>query len=178
MPFAVTHVLSSIIAVDLYRDYLTKHKKYFTLHTIFFAGLGGLLPDIDIPLGHVLGWFGLELGHRTITHTPFFALLFLIPGLILWMQNGRRKKTGKIALYLFVITFGIAMHLLLDFVLAPDMAGGLVPFYPFSTAEYSMGLLGDLSTIQTMSIFAAIDATLLILWLWHEEWRHKIRDYI
>jgi len=38
MPFAVTHVLSAIIFVDLFRDYIAKHKKYFTLHTVFIAG--------------------------------------------------------------------------------------------------------------------------------------------
>ncbi len=50
MPFAVTHVLLTIILVGLYRDYVTKHQKYFTLHTVFIAGFSGLLPDIDIPL--------------------------------------------------------------------------------------------------------------------------------
>ena len=57
MPFAVTHVISSIILVDLYRDYVAKHKKYFTLHTVFIAGLAGLLPDIDLPLNWLLNFF-------------------------------------------------------------------------------------------------------------------------
>ena len=57
MPFAVTHVISSIILVDLYRDYVANHKKYFTLHTVFIAGLAGLLPDIDLPLNWLLNFF-------------------------------------------------------------------------------------------------------------------------
>ena len=49
MPFAVTHVLFAIIAVDLYRDYVARHKKYFTLHIVFIAGFAGLLLDMDLP---------------------------------------------------------------------------------------------------------------------------------
>jgi len=173
MPFAVTHVLTSIIFVDLYRDYIAKHKRYFTLHTIFIAGLAGLLPDIDIPLGTFLGLFGKELGHRTITHTPFFALLFLIPAIILW-----HHKKHKHAMYFFVTTFGILMHLLLDFLLVPDTAGGVLLFYPLSYADFSIGILGNITPLKTVNLFAAIDALILMLWLWHEEIKHKISDFI
>ena len=79
MPLAVTHVIITIIIVDLYRDYVTKHKKYFTLHTVFIAGLGGLLPDIDFPISHILNYFGYSAGllyHGGITHTFFFGLIF------------------------------------------------------------------------------------------------------
>ena len=173
MTFAVTQVFTSLIAGDLHRDYISKHRKHFTLHTIFIAGFAGLLPDIDIPLGKFLELFGVELSHRTFTHTPFFALIFLIPAFILWGMN---KK--KVAVYFFVTTFGIFTHLLLDFVISPDMAGGVLLLYPFSYAQFSIGLLPNLNTIQTMQLFAAIDAVILMLWLWHEEWKHKIRDYI
>lgn len=49
MPLAVTHVLLTIIAVDLFRDYFLKNKRYFTIHTVFIAGIAGLLPDMDLP---------------------------------------------------------------------------------------------------------------------------------
>ena len=110
MPLAVTHILTSIISVDLYRDYVTKHKKYFTLHTIFLAGLFGLLPDIDIPLRIIADFFNFSvpflLQHGGITHTPFFAFLFLIPGVILW-----KKKKHKIAVYFYVAAFVIMLHI-------------------------------------------------------------------
>ena len=173
MPFAVTHVLASIISVDLYRDYVAKHKKYFTLHTIFIAGLAGLLPDIDIPLNWFLSLIGAEIVHRTFTHTPLFGLIFLIPAFIYW-----KLGKHKIGMYFFATTFGIMMHLLLDFMIAPDQAGGVLLFYPFSYAAFDIGILGNYSTIQTMQIYAAADAVLLMLWLWHEEIRHKISDYI
>jgi hypothetical protein len=48
MPFAVTHVLLTIILVDLFRDYVAKHKKYFTLHTILIAGIAGYRHTIKL----------------------------------------------------------------------------------------------------------------------------------
>jgi len=169
MPFAVTHVLLSIIAVDLYRDYFAKHKKYFTLHTIFIAGFAGLFPDIDIPLNWLLNLVGAELLHRTITHTLLFGLIFLIPAFYLWYH-----KKHKIAMYFFVTTFGIFSHLILDFLFVVDSAGGIMFFYPLSTTLYGLNLLQNVN----VGMFAALDAVILMLWLWHEEMKHKITDYI
>jgi len=173
MPFAVTHVLSSIVCVDLYRDYVSKHKKYFTLHTIFIAGLAGLLPDIDIPLGYFLQIIGADFAHRTFTHTPFFGLIFLIPAFILW-----RMKKHKAAMLFFATTFGILMHISLDYTLSPDSSVGLMLLYPFSTATFSIGVLGPLTTLATVKLYSAIDAVILVVWLWHEELKHKISDFI
>ncbi len=166
MPFAVTHVLLAIILVDFYRDYVAKHKKYFTLHTIFIAGLAGLLPDIDIPLKWFLNFFGLNIVHGTITHTLLFGLIFLIPGLILW-----RNKKHKEAVYFFVACFGILFHIFLDFLFA---GYGIMFFYPLSNAAYGLTLLQNLS----FKFFAGIDAIILLAWLWHEEIKHKISDFI
>jgi len=173
MPFAVTHVLLAIIAADLYRDYFAKHKKYFTIHTVFIAGFAGLLPDIDIPLSWFLNLFGVEIAHRTITHTPLFGLIFLIPAVIYWYYKKR-----KIAMYFFVTTFAVLLHIFLDFLLAPDLSGGILLFYPLSQATFEIGILGNLSTLELMQLFAAVDAVILLLWLWHEEVRHKIISYI
>jgi len=44
------------------------------------AGVAGLLPDIDTPLNWILASFGKTIGilqHGGLTHTPFFALVFL-----------------------------------------------------------------------------------------------------
>jgi len=168
MPFAVTHVLSAIILADLYRDYITKHKKYFTLHTVFIAGIAGLLPDIDIPLNWLLSFFGLGIAHGTITHTPLFGLIFLIPAFVLWYN-----KKHKVATYFFVISFGILLHIFLDFLFKIDVYGTML-FYPFSNATYGMNILQSVSP----ELFASIDAIVLLAWLWHEEIKHKITDYI
>ncbi len=168
MPFAVTHVLASIILVDLYRDYFAKHKKYFTLHTIFIAGFAGILPDIDIPLGYLLNFFGIELQHRAITHTPLFGLIFLIPAIALW-----KNKKHKAAMYFFVTALGIFTHIFLDYAVAADY-NGIMWLYPLSNAQYALNLLKNASP----NFFAGIDAIILLLWLWHEEMKHKISDYI
>jgi len=169
MPFAVTHVLLTIILVDLYRDYITKYKKYFTLHTIFIAGVAGLLPDIDIPLNWLLNFFGLGIAHGTITHTPLFGLIFLIPGFILLKQ-----KKPKIAMYFFVVCFGILLHISLDYLFMGEYDTGIMFFYPFSYATYGLNLLQN----ATLIFFAGIDAIIFLAWLWHEEIKHKISDFI
>jgi len=168
MPFAVTHVLLTIILVDLYRDYFAKHKKYFTLHTVFIAGLAGLLPDIDIPLNWFLNLFGASIAHGTITHTLLFGLIFLIPAFILW-----KNKKHKVAMYFFVTCFGILLHISLDFLFRSDF-GGLMLFYPFSNVTYGLNLLQNMSFL----FFAGVDAIILLAWLWHEEIKHKISDFI
>ena len=168
MPFAVTHVLLTIIAVDLYRDYVSKYKKYFTLHTIFIAGLAGLLPDIDIPLNIFLNLFGIEIMHRGITHTPLFGLIFLIPAFIYLS-----RKKHKIAMYFFVTTFGVLFHLILDFMFSSD-ATGIMFLYPFSIAQFGLNIVQEYNPI----LLAGVDAIILLLWLWHEEVKHKISDFI
>ena len=169
MPFAATHVLASIILVDLYRDYFAKRKKYFTLHTVFIAGFAGLLPDIDLPLGRLFNFFGFYLMHRGFTHTPLFALIFLIPAMILW-----KNKKNTAAMYFFVTAFGIFTHIFLDYIVSADAAGGIMFFYPFSEAQFGLSLLKNASP----TFFAGVDAIILLLWLWHEEIKHKISDYI
>ncbi len=176
MPNAVAHVILTIILVDLFRDYYMKkkhHKKYLTLHTIFIAGIGGLLPDIDIPINWILNSLGYSfeiLKHGYITHTILFGLIFLIPGIILW-----KKEKHKTACYFFVITFGIFFHIFLDYLLGGGRFEGIMWFWPFLTNSYKIHLL---SKIGLSEIPAALDAAILLGWLWHEEIKHKIKDYI
>jgi len=174
MPFAVTHVLLAIIAVDLFRDYYMKqHKKYITLHTLVIAGIAGLLPDIDVPLNWLFTSFGYSipiLQHGYLTHTPFFGLIFLIPAFILW-----NKKKHKTATYFFVITFGILFHLFLDYVLGGGAPQGIMFFWPLSTIPFKLHLLAN---FNLASLPAGIDAVILLAWLWHEEKKHKISDFI
>jgi membrane-bound metal-dependent hydrolase YbcI (DUF457 family) len=176
MPLAVTHVLTSIILVDLYRDYFAKkHKngKYFSLHTILIAGIGGLMPDIDVPLNWVLGLFGHSselLQHGGITHTPFFALLFLIPGIVLWKKDKR-----KLAVYFYVIMFGILLHIFLDYLIGGGAYEGIMWLFPLSRQAWKIHIL---SFFNIANIPEAIDAVILVLWLWHEEVKHKIADFI
>lgn len=173
MPQAVTHVLLVIIIVDLFRDYILRHKKYVTLHTILIAGIAGLLPDVDVPLSWALNYFGYSfelLEHGGITHTAFFGLIFLIPGYY-FLKNKKHKLAG----YFFVISFGILLHILLDYLLGGGAWEGVMWLWPISTQAYKLHLL---SKTNLLNIPGALDAIILILWLWHEEKKHKIRDFI
>lgn len=174
MPLAVTHVLTSIILVDLYRDYITKAKKLFPLHTIFLAGFFGLLPDIDIPLKMLSEFFNFNIPwlfqHGGITHTPFFALLFLIPGFILW-----KKQKHKSSVIFFVATFAILLHIFLDYIIGGGGHQGLMLLFPISFQTFKLHLINYLSITN---IPASLDALILLVWLWHEDRKHKILDYI
>lgn len=174
MPLAVTHVLLTIILVDLFRDYILKnHKRYLTLHTIFIAGVAGLLPDIDVPLNWFLGFFGRSYGllqHGGVTHTAFFGLIFLIPGFILW-----KNKREKMGVYFFVICFGVLFHIFLDYLLGGGRYEGVMWLWPLSSAAFKIHLL---KYFNLSSLAVGIDALLLLGWLWHEEVKHKISDFI
>ncbi|MBI4176739.1 MAG: metal-dependent hydrolase [Candidatus Aenigmarchaeota archaeon] len=175
MPYAVTHILLTIIAVDLYRDYVAKHRKYFTLHTVLVAGIAGLLPDIDIPANWLLGKLfpgavPAFLAHGGITHTPFFGLVFLIPALALW-----ERKKHKDAAYFFAASFGIFLHIFLDYVLGGGAHEGIMFFWPLSTAGFKIHLLNGLGLNDVPQ---GLDALILLAWLWHEEIKHKIKDFI
>jgi len=173
MPLAVTHVILTIIAVDLYRDYVTKHKKYFTLWTLFIAGLGGLIPDLDIPASLALSALGFnvsELSHGMFMHTPFFGLLFLIPFSVFWII-----KRHKIAVLFLVVAFGILFHVFLDYMLGGGDIKGIMALYPLSTEQFRGPFL---AIYEGFPIREGVDAIILLLWLFHEERRHKIRDFI
>lgn len=173
MPLAVTHVLLTIILADLYRDYFTKHKKYFTMHTVLIAGIAGLLPDIDIPLNWILNFFGYSselLAHGGITHTLLFGIIFLVPALIFL-----KKEKHKTAMIFFAITFGILVHLFLDYFLGGGAYEGVMWLWPLSANAFKLHLLYK---IGLSNIPAALDAVILLAWLWHEEIKHKISDFI
>ena len=167
MPLAVTHVLLTIILIDLFRDYIIRDKKKIPLHFLFIGGVAGLLPDIDIPLywflNNVLSinisWF-----HGTVTHTIWLPLLLLVAAFVIYSFN---KKTS---ILLGVITFGLTFHLFLDLVLM----GTIIPFYPLSNFTIT-GIMAN-STILHWDL--GLDAFILLGWLWHEERKHRISDFI
>ena len=168
MPQAVVHVLFTIIAIDLFRDYLIKDKRKIPLVFVFLGGIAGLLPDADIPLFWIIKHFlgiQVEWFHRTFSHSLVaFGLLALIALLVYrW-----REKWGILAA---IIAFGVGFHIFLDFV----FAGYIMPLYPFSTAAFGLDLIGR-SGLESAA--AGFDAIVLLAWLWHEEKKHKISDFI
>lgn len=77
-------------------------------------------------------------------------------------------------MYFFVICFGILFHIFLDYLLVGGQSDGIMFLYPFSMVQYSLGLLINVN----INVIAGIDAVILLMWLWHEEIRHKISDFI
>ena len=176
MPYAVTHILIALIVADIIRDYLVKNKKKFPLHYVLIAGIAGLLPDADTIIYWVLNMLyniPSSLVHRLYSHNLFIALIFLILGFLTIKAKNRSlsKHKLKLSMIFYMIALGYFVHLVLDYLLS----GKIMPLFPFSTLkvglELTAGKLGD-------SILQGIDAILLVLWLVHEEIKHRISDFI
>lgn len=178
MPQAVTHVLAAIIIAEIIRDYVVKDKKKFPLHYVLIAGVAGLLPDIDIIAYWVLYWFGFTLNevHRTFSHNLFVPLVFLIIAGITWRFKNKELGKHHLKLHniLLMISLGVLVHLALD----ATIGGYIMPFYPFSTFAVGLNLVSALPPILQQLALPTLDAILLILWLVHEEFRHKISSFI
>ncbi|MBW2988907.1 metal-dependent hydrolase [Candidatus Woesearchaeota archaeon] len=167
MPLAVTHVLLTIIAIDIFRDYFLKDKKLIPLNFVFIGGIAGLLPDIDIPLFWALSAFngGMSWFHGTFTH------IFLIPAVIAVASVVSYRYNKKAGILLGVIAFGYSFHILLDFIF---YGCNLSPFWPL----FDTGFKGITNILHLRNMEMGLDAFILLGWLWHEEKTHKIYDFI
>jgi hypothetical protein len=167
MPLAVTHVLLTIILIDIYRDYIAKDKKSISLDYLLIGGIAGLLPDIDVPIYWMLSFFtpNLTWFHGTFTH------LFVIPLIILFFSIFIYKKNKKTGILLGIIAFGYGFHIFLDFLF---YGCNMSPFWPFFNFPFG-GITG---MIYIPELEMGLDAFILLGWLWHEERKHKITDFI
>jgi len=174
MPLAVTHILFSIICVDLYKKFFATHKKLFTKKIIFIAGISALLPDLDIPLRMFFRLIDqsapLFYSHGGITHTAFFALFFLIPAIIYFNLKDNEK-----GVLFSVISFGIFSHLLLDYLIGGGAEYGVMWFFPLSLTAYKIHLLLNLGLSD---LPMAMDAIFLLAWIYYESIKNKIVDFI
>ncbi len=181
MPFAVTHVLVPLILSDIYRDFTKKGRKLLTRRMVLFAGISGLIPDLDIPVFLVLSQFSsipITNVHRTITHSIFLPLLGL--ALFFLLRTLFSKKSWH--MYALMFAFGTFSHIALDGIIN----GTVMPFYPLSFAAFGLDLISVLvpwavtgsDLPYRLTLLAGLDAVLLVVWLVYEEWKHKIKDYI
>lgn len=167
MPNAVAHILTPIILLNLYRDYIAK--KRFNLKYVMIAGIGGILPDIDVVtywLLNALSGTALSEVHRTITHTPLAIALLLIAAL------AAHKLSRGVSLGILALTFGYATHLILDY----SLTGTIMLLYPFTTARYGLGLIP--ATELGSTLIVGIDAILLTTWLVYDFSRKNIKDFV
>lgn len=180
MPTVFTHLLVPIFIVALLRDFiLKKHdRKKFPLHYVLIAGIGGVLPDIDVLVFVFLGFFGytLEQVHRKISHSitavGFFVFLSIVTIPLKNYFVGKHKLKWH---WIFLaLAFGILTHGLLD----GFIQGDIHPLAPFSNQEFGLNLVNYLPAhIQGFAI-PLFEGILLMLWIIYLEWKHKISDFI
>jgi len=169
MPYAVTHVLVAIVIAELLRDYWKK----FNLHYVLIAGIGGMLPDLDVLAYWFLSYFGytIDMVHRTFSHTIWVVLILILVGYL--CRNVFIKKYKlKLGYVFYFLALGSFIHLMLDGLLM----GSVFLFYPFNFFEMSFNLAKVFPWPD--SFLAALDAILLVGWLVHEDLKHNIRDFL
>lgn len=183
MPQAVTHILVPILLVSLIRDYILSRnaKVHFPLHYVLIAGLGGVLPDIDIVISVFLKIIGSSDWwiHKTFTHSLLFPLTFLFLFLILrpFHMRARLCTLGRHKLQLHLIALMLAFGTLMHSVL--DMFAGEAAylFYPFSMYDYGINLFA-FSGLGHGTTAALLDGVLLVIWIVYLEAQHRISDFI
>ena len=180
MPYAVTHFLFPVIIVSIIRDYFyRKSGKKFPLHYVLIAGLGGVLPDIDIITYLFLQPFGFSYSdiHRTITHSLFPILILVFLGFIFHRikVNVLGNHKIKLSIICWVLSFSFFIHILLDALITGETIKLLYPFSHFTLWSNLTDILPQhLSPLFT----PLLDGILLIIWIIYLEAKHKISDFI
>ena len=182
MPYAVTHILVPILLVSLFRDFVLKPgKRKFPLHYVLIAGLGGVLPDIDIVFSVFLRMIGQSdwWVHKTFTHSLFFPLAFLLVALLLKPFHTkavvctRRGHKLHLTIISLMLAFGTFIHIILDLLFGEQA----YLFYPFYLVNWGINLF-SLSGLPWPNTAALIDGILLVIWIVYLELKHKISDFI
>jgi membrane-bound metal-dependent hydrolase YbcI (DUF457 family) len=197
MSLAATHILVPIIIFEYLRDCFEPVRRFFSRKFVFLIGIAGIMPDMDLPVFTAINVLtgkvpSLELGHRFLLHNIWIPLSFLLFFLAFYAMGMKRKKSmsktrGKtdkkerlsevvFAKIFLVLALGWLFHLTLDAVLT----GSIMPLYPLSDYMIDINLVGRFAQatgIPALTIEVSIDALLLIFWLWHEHFTHKIVDY-
>lgn len=177
MPHAVTHIIITMVIVSLIRHYIVG-KQNMKLYLVLVGGLGGILPDLDIPIYWVLRFLnGANLldVHRGTTHTIYFLLIFIIIALVFQFLV-KHKELTKV---FWILSLGIFLHLILDAVLS----GYINPLYfdflgiRFGI-DYPIGLnILDFQGGLEDTLVPAFDGVVLILWLIHEYAKNNIKEF-
>lgn len=164
MAYAVTHIILTIVILDLFRHYLFGKQK-FPRYLLVIGGIAGLLPDIDVPFTWLYNLFTTTQVnfHGMFTHSIIFPLVIVAVGVILHAM--KNMKWAKIS---YVIAAGWFLHLILD-----CLYGG------YTTLIWPLGIATNFCPQWGLGSYApGIDAIILVVWLVHEEVHNKIKDYI
>ena len=168
MAFAVAHILSTILLLDIWRNKIYKHKKKIPLGYIYFAGFFSMMPDFDFIVFYMTKlFFGWELIHRDYSHTILMAMVIVVFASFVFNFN---KKWGTIA---FLCAFAYSWHILLDYIVGWPAFAYLWPFY---TKEITFPLLPKV--FKDWFWWAALDAVMLMVWLFWEFKNNRIKDFM
>lgn len=172
MPLAATHIFSMMIVGNLILKFLPHYRQYFPRYRNLFIGLSGLVSDLDMPFHiafYVAGaivpaWFQ----HGGVLHTPFFAILLGILGMLLW---GLKKPRASVIV--FTLSVAVLLHISLDFFLGGGSGHGIWWLFPFSQQGWSLNLYAK---IPIPHIAILVDSAFIIGWLWWVEYS-KDKNY-
>jgi membrane-bound metal-dependent hydrolase YbcI (DUF457 family) len=169
MPYTATHVLVSIILIELFREYFVKSNNKFPRYYILIAAIAGVFSDFE----YIFQFPDL---HRAFLHSLFVPLIFLVVGLFIWkfdikhaVVRGRHLKLSAIA---FIFSGMTLVHIILDSVLRD----GAPLFYPFSDVWYGLSLVLLLPGGSSVWLIG-IDTALLFFWIFWMEFKLKVDDY-
>jgi len=168
MAFAVTHILSTILLLDVFRNKFSKHRKKIPLSYIYIAGFFSIVPDLDF----VLYWIilkitGISILHRVYSHTIIVPMIILV--FASFMFN-IKKRWGRLTI---LCAFAYLTHIVWDYLV------GWPPFaylWPFSLKNYTFPLLP--TVFKTWFWWAVLDTVFLVIWLFWEFKNKRIKDFI
>ncbi len=166
MPYAVAHVLATILLFKAIERVFNKR----LVASKFLIGIAALLPDIDIPLNFFLelvDWTIPILGHRMLTHTPFFVVILLLPVVILYFLMKEKKiRIRNFRIFFLVLAVGVLFHIMLDFTLGDSVDDpGIMFLWPFSDGFFKSELTSKLA-IPNASL-PSFDALLVLIYLFY-----------
>lgn len=172
MPHAVLHLLAVVIPLEFLRK-----KWKFPLSYVLIGGIAGLIPDVDGVAYYIVKALGSDATylsvHRTFIHSLFIPLaLFAIACLFHIFSS--RKRFVRYRNITAVIAFGILIHLILDLV----VSGTLAVFYPLSTAQFGLNLVGFAPGYMQQTIIQGLDGIALLIWVVYLFLGKKLKSFI
>ena len=176
MPQAAAHILIPLLLAAIYRDYIAKKK--FSLHYVLIAGLGGIIPDLDVLAFWVLYFFGFTFWqiHKTLLHSFLIPIILLLMFLLFRKTNLLKlKKYGlKLNMIFLALAFGTLIHLILDAIFGEL----IIPFWPLLNLRIGINFVNYLPNALQDLAMPSLDAALLIIWLIYTQIKHKIADFV
>ncbi|MAH03448.1 hypothetical protein CMI39_01535 [Candidatus Pacearchaeota archaeon] len=179
MPNPITHILITIILIELFREYFIKDNRKFPRYYILIAAFAGIIPDLDLLAYYVLYFFGfgVEQIHRTFLHSLFIPLILFLIGIMILKFGVKikflRKHHIKLSVVFFIFTAGNLVHLILDSIIT----GKIIPFYPLLDYSIGLNIISNFPEGLQWMISHTIDVLLLFFWIFWMEFKLKIRDY-